>query len=40
VVLLTAAGMAVGLLATLLLKRRPVPAPKAAPEGGEVLAAR
>jgi sugar phosphate permease len=40
VVLLTAAGMAVGLLATLLLKRRPAPAPGAAPEGEDVLAAR
>jgi EmrB/QacA subfamily drug resistance transporter len=40
VVLLTAAGMAVGLLATLLLKRRPTPAAGPAPEGEEVLAAR
>lgn len=40
VVLLTAAGMAVGLLATLLLKRQPARASGSAPEGEEVLAVR
>jgi EmrB/QacA subfamily drug resistance transporter len=41
VVLLTAAGMAVGLLVTLLLNRQPAPAPTAvpAPDGEESLAA-